>query len=407
MPVDVVTVTEALERLQELDKVGGFQYLVNLVQNTPGTSNIIAYADLVRERSVLRQLIQIGAEITDSAYDPKGKIVSELLDNAEKKIFAIAEEGVRNQTGPQSIATVLSKTILKIDSLFQAKESITGLPTGFIDLDRLTTGMQPSDLIIIAGRPSMGKTTFAMNIAEYVAIKNEGAVLIFSMEMPAESLAMRILSSLGRIEQQKIRSGQLTEEDWPRLTSSIRTVGSTKLLIDDTGSLGPHEIRARARRVVREYGKLNLIIIDYLQLMRVSSGTENRATEISEISRSLKILARELNVPVIALSQLNRGLEQRNEKRPVMSDLRESGAIEQDADLILFIYRDEVYNKDSPEKGCAEVIIGKQRNGPIGTVKLTFLGHFSRFENHSDKPEIPPYHGKTFKSTHIDSGFTT
>ncbi|MFM8454627.1 MAG: replicative DNA helicase [Gammaproteobacteria bacterium] len=406
MPIDAITVSESLERLKELDQMGGLQYIVNLVQNTPTASNIIAYADIVRERSVLRQLVQIGSEITDTAYDPKGKMVAEILDNAEKKIFSIAEQGSKNQRGPTSIAEVLSRTVLKIDDLFKAKTAITGLASGFTDLDRMTTGMQASDLIIIAGRPSMGKTTFAMNIAEFVAMKNEGAVLVFSMEMPAESLAMRILASLGRIGQQRIRSGQLVEDDWPRLSWAIKTVSSTQLLIDDTGALSPNEIRARARRVAREYGKLNLIVIDYLQLMRSPGHADNRTAEISEISRSLKGLARELDIPIIALSQLNRGLEQRNEKRPVMSDLRESGAIEQDADLIIFIYRDEVYNKESPEKGAAEIIIGKQRNGPIGTVKLTFLGDISRFENYTEKPEAAAYYGSTAKSAHFEDRST-
>ncbi|MDB6096676.1 MAG: dnaB [Francisellaceae bacterium] len=383
-PLDVITVSEKLESLKELENTGGLAYLGDLAKNTPSSANVQAYADIVRERAVLRQLIEVGSQITESAFEPEGRIAVELLDEAERKVFAIAERGgLGKSEGPQIISEVFSRTIDRIDTLYKSNSSITGLATGFNDFDRLTSGLQPADLIIVAGRPSMGKTTFAMNIAEHVAMKHDGAVLIFSMEMPSESLAMRMLASLGRIEQQRIRSGQLTDEDWPRLTSAISMMSSKKLLIDDGGSLSPMDIRTRARRVAREHGQLSMIVIDYLQLMRVPGHAENRTAEISEISRSLKSLARELNVPVIALSQLNRGLEQRQEKRPMMSDLRESGAIEQDADLIVFIYRDEVYNKESADKGTAEIIIGKQRNGPIGMTRLTFLGQYSRFDNHS------------------------
>lgn len=383
-PLDIITVSESLERTKELDVVGGLNYLGGLAKNTPTSANIAAYADIVRERSILRRLIEVGGEIAESAFDPGGRVARELLDDAERKVFSIAEHGGHGTSvGPESIAEILTRTVDRIDTLFHAKSPITGVPTGFTDFDNMTAGLQASDLIIVAGRPSMGKTAFAVNLAEHAVMKDEGAVIIFSMEMPSESLAMRILSSMGRIEQQRLRSGQLEDDDWPRLSSAISMMSSKKLLIDDSGALSPFEVRARARRVARAYGGLGLIVIDYLQLMRVPGHSEHRASEISEISRSLKALARELNVPVVVLSQLNRGLEQRPEKRPVMSDLRESGAIEQDADLIVFIYRDEVYHKDSNDKGTAEIIIGKQRNGPIGTVRLTFLGQYSRFENYS------------------------
>lgn len=382
-PLDIITVSECLERNRELENVGGLAYLGALAKNTPSSANIMAYADIVRERSVLRQLVEVGGEITEAGFDPGGRSAMELLDDAERKVFSIAERGGRSGNGPLAISEVLSKAVDRIDMLFHAKSPITGISSGFSDFDRYTSGLQVADLIVVAGRPSMGKTTFAMNIAENVSMRNDCTVLIFSMEMPAESLAMRMLASLGRIEQQRIRSGQLTDDDWPRLTSAISMMSARKMLIDDSGSLSPFEVRAKARRVARTYGNLGLIVIDYLQLMRVPGYNENRSAEISEISRSLKALAKELNVPVVVLSQLNRGLEQRPEKRPVMSDLRESGAIEQDADLIVFIYRDEVYHKDSMDKGTAEIIIGKQRNGPTGTVKLTFLGHYSKFENYA------------------------
>lgn len=382
-PLDIITVSESLESNRDLESAGGLAYLGGLAKNTPSAANIVAYADIVRERAVLRQLIDVGSAITESGFGPNGRSSVELLDEAERKVFAIAERGGHQSSdGPQIISEVLAKTVDRIDALFAANSTITGISSGFTDFDRMTSGLQPADLIVVAGRPSMGKTTFAMNLAEHAAMRGDAAVLVFSMEMPAESLAMRMLASLGRIEQQRIRTGQLTDDDWPRLTSAISMMSSKKLLIDDTGALSPFEVRAKARRVARSYGGLGLIVIDYLQLMRVPGSNEHRASEISEISRSLKALARELNVPIVVLSQLNRGLEQRPEKRPVMSDLRESGAIEQDADLIVFIYRDEVYNKESHDKGTAEIIIGKQRNGPIGTVRLTFLGHYSRFENH-------------------------
>lgn len=391
MPLDIVTVTEALERSQELDIVGGIAYVAELAKNTPSAANVSAYANIVRERSILRQLIDVGGKISESAFQAGNRTALEVLDEAERRVFSIAEQesGRAGHQGPQIISEVLARTIDRIDTLFHSKSSMTGLGTGFGDFDRMTSGLQSADLIIVAGRPSMGKTTFAMNVAEHIAM-TDGVVLVFSMEMPAESLAMRMLSSLGRIEQQRIRSGQLDDHDWTKLTSAISMMSAKKLLLDDTGSLSPFEIRARARRIAREYnGKLSLIVIDYLQLMRLPGHYEHRAAEISEISRALKALAKELNIPVMVLSQLNRGLEQRPEKRPVMSDLRESGAIEQDADLIVFVYRDEVYNKESPDKGTAEIIVGKQRNGPTGTVRLNFVGHFSRFDNFTaEKQEV-------------------
>jgi replicative DNA helicase len=326
-------------------------------------------------------LIHIAGDIADSAYNPGERLISELLDFAETRVFAIAEQTAQDG-GPEAIKAILVRTVEKIDSLYHSGASVTGVATGLADLDELTTGLQPADLVIIAGRPSMGKTTLAMNIAEHVAIKATKPVLVFSMEMPADSLAMRMMSSLGRLDQHRLRTGKLDDNDWPRVTSAVHMLSEAPLFIDDTPALTPVEMRARARRLVKEQGSLGLIVVDYLQLMRVTNTKlDNRTAEISEISRSLKTLAKELNVPVIALSQLNRSLEQRQDKRPMMSDLRESGAIEQDADLICFIYRDEVYNEDSPDKGCAEIIVAKQRNGPIGRVRVAFLGQFTRFED--------------------------
>jgi replicative DNA helicase len=379
-PCDVVTLSEWLDKQGLLEEAGGLAYLATLARNTPSAANIKAYADIVRERSVLRQLIAVGNEISNSAYQTEGRSTEELLDNAERSVFEIAEQGARSKKGFVAIKDLLVKAVDRIDELFQQDNPITGVPTGWTDFDDKTSGLQKSDLIIIAGRPSMGKTTFAMNIAEHAAIKDKVPTAVFSMEMSGEQLAMRMLSSLGRIDQHKVRTGKLEDDDWPRLTSAVGLLADAPLFIDDTPALTPNELRARARRLTREHG-LGLIVIDYLQLMQVHGTRENRTNEISEISRSLKALAKELNVPVIALSQLNRSLEQRPNKRPVMSDLRESGAIEQDADLIVFIYRDEVYNEDSPDKGTAEIIIGKQRNGPIGTSRLTFLGQYTRFEN--------------------------
>ncbi len=384
-PIDVLTVSEALREMHELDQAGGDVYLFELANNTPSAANITAYADIVRERAILRKLIAAGNDIIDSAFNAQGRSMVELLDTAEQKVFAISETGTRG-SGPINIKEYLAKTMDKIDTLFHSNNAITGVPTGYYELDEMTSGLQPSDLVIVAGRPSMGKTTFAMNIAENVAIKSRLPVLIFSMEMPGESIVMRMLSSLCKIDQLKIRTGKLADEDWPRISSTVSLISDAPVFIDDSAGLSPAEMRARARRLAKEYGQLGLIVVDYLQLMQVPGFSENRTAEISEISRSLKGLAKELKVPVIALSQLNRGLEQRADKRPVMSDLRESGAIEQDADLITFIYRDEVYNENSPEKGVAEIIIAKQRNGPIGRVKLAFMGQYTCFENLARQP---------------------
>ena len=380
-PFDAVTLSEHLEKNQQLDQAGGLVYLGRLAKDTPSASNIVAYAKIVREKSVLRQLIAVGTDISNSGYQPDGRDSKELLDEAEKNVFRIAEQGARGAGGFHEMKTLLAKTVDKIDFLFNSDGAVTGVPTGFDKFDEMTTGLQEADLVIVAGRPSMGKTTFAMNIAENAAIGKKLPVAVFSMEMPGDALAMRMISSLGRVDQHHIRTGNLTDDDWARITSAIHILSEANIFIDDTPALSPNEIRARARRLKRQHG-LGLIVIDYLQLMQVHGGSENRATEISEISRGLKAMAKELGVPVIALSQLNRSLEQRPDKRPVMSDLRESGAIEQDADLIVFIYRDEVYNEDSPHKGTAEIIIAKQRNGPIGKSVLTFLGKYTKFENY-------------------------
>ncbi len=380
-PFDVITLSEALDAAGELENAGGLAYLGTLAKETPTAANIVAYANIVRDRSILRQLIHVGTDISDSAFNPEGRETSELLEQAERRVFEIAEQRQRGQSGFASIKSLLAKAVDKIETLYEMDGEITGASTGFTDLDSKTSGLQPSDLIIVAGRPSMGKTTIAMNMAENIALKSGKPVAVFSMEMPGEALAMRMMSSLGRIDQHKVRTGKLTDDDWPRLTSAINLLAQTKMFIDDTPALTPTEVRSRARRLTREHGQLGLIVLDYLQLMQSPASGDNRVQQISDISRSLKALAKELNVPVIALSQLNRNLEQRPNKRPVMSDLRESGAIEQDADLIIFVYRDEVYNEDSPDKGIAEIIIGKQRNGPLGTVRLTFLGQYTRFEN--------------------------
>jgi len=378
-PLDIITISETLEGVGELDNVGGMAFISDLAGSTPTASNIVAYADIVRERATVRNLISVAHEIADSGFNPEGRSSSELINEAESKVFRIADE--RPSTGgPEPVRPLLTKTIERIDLLFQNKGALTGVSTGFRDIDDMTSGMQPSDLIIIAGRPSMGKTAFMMNIAEAAVISDGAPVLVFSMEMPSDSLVMRMLSSLGRIDQSKIRTGQLSDDDWPRLTSAVTLLSDKPLFIDDTPALTPNEIRSRARRVAREHGKLGMILIDYLQLMRVAGNSENRAGEISEISRSLKAIAKEFDCPLIAGSQLNRGLEQPPDKRPVMSDLRESGAIEQDADVIMAIYRDEVYHEDA-EKGVAEIIILKQRNGPIGKKKLAFVGQYTKFED--------------------------
>lgn len=384
---DVVTVTGWLQTNSILEDAGGLNYVGALVEVTPSAGNIKAYAEIVRERSVLRQLITVANEIADSAFDAEGRTSKEILDEAETKVFAIADQSAKSAGGFHDIKSVLAGAIERINFLFESDAAITGLSTGFTELDEKTSGLQKSDLIIVAGRPSMGKTTFAMNLAENAAMEADAPVAIFSMEMPADQLGMRMISSLGRVELQKLRTGKLAEQDWPRITSAITLLNQKRnVFIDDTPGLTPTDLRARCRRLARDRG-LSLIVIDYLQLMSGTTAGENRTAEISEISRSLKGLAKELQVPVIALSQLNRSLEQRPDKRPVMSDLRESGAIEQDADVIMFIYRDEVYNPDDEaSKGRAEILIRKQRNGPIGSVNLTFLGQYTRFENFS--PEI-------------------
>jgi replicative DNA helicase len=380
-PADVVTVSEWLEKNAELESAGGLSYLGALANNTPSAANIVAYAAIVRERALMRNLIRVANNVANSAYAPEGRSAGELLDQAEKHIMDISEQGAGRRGGFQPLKTLLTGAVDRIDKLFRSDSPITGVSSGFSDLDGLTSGLQPGDLVIVAGRPSMGKTSFAMNVAENAAVSQKLPVAIFSMEMPGEQLAMRMMSSLGRINAHKVRTGKLDDDDWPRLTHAIGLLADAPMFIDDTPAMTPLELRARARRLKREHG-LGMIVIDYLQLMQSPEAGENRATEISNITRSLKGLAKELNVPVIALSQLNRSLEQRPNKRPVMSDLRESGAIEQDADVIFFIYRDEVYNEDSQDKGTAEIIIAKQRNGPIGKVRLTFLGEYTRFENY-------------------------
>lgn len=381
-PFDVITLSEELKNRNSLDKAGGDIYLFELAKNTPTASNVAAYAEIVRERSIRRKLIEASSTIANLAFNPDGRSVKETIDTAEGEIFKIAEARSRGQ-GPVDISAILAKAAEKIDTLYHSDQSITGLATGFVDLDEITSGLHSGELTIIAGRPSMGKTAFAMNIAENIAIKSQKPVAVFSLEMPSDSLALRMISSLGRIDQKKVRTGKLAEDDWPRLNQAIDFLSETSLFIDDTPSLSPAELRARARRLVKSKGQLGLILIDYLQLMHVPGyKTDNRTGEISEISRSLKALAKELGVPVVALSQLNRGLEQRTDKRPIMSDLRESGAIEQDADLIMFIYRDEVYNEETQHKGIAEIIIAKHRNGPTGKINLTFLGQYTKFENH-------------------------
>jgi replicative DNA helicase len=379
-PCDVVTVSEHLGNRSELEDAGGLEYLATLTNETPGAANARAYAKILRERSTLRSLINAGNEITGSAFATDGRAASELVDEAERLVFEIAEMGSRGRAGFQSLKQILPTAVDRIDLLHQSDGDITGIPSGFSEFDKLTAGLQPGDLVVIAGRPSMGKTTFAVNIAENAAIGARVPTAIFSMEMPSEQLAFRMISSLGRVDQTHLRTGRFPDEDWSRINTAVQLMSDAPIYIDDTPGLSPTEIRARARRLKRE-ADLGLIVIDYLQLMQVHGTTENRATEISEISRSLKALAKELRVPIIALSQLNRSVEQRQDKRPVMSDLRESGAIEQDADLIIFIYREEVYKPDTPRKGIADISIAKQRNGPIGDFPLTFVGRFTKFEN--------------------------
>ena len=389
-PADVVTVSESIEASEDKDKTGGPAYLGALAQNTPSALHIRRYAELVRERAVQRRLAQVATEIAESALAGTGKDSGQLLDEAESKIFQIAESGARRDQGLLEIKPVLARVFERIDHLYHRDNpsDVTGVPTGFTDLDKMTAGLQPGELVVIAGRPSMGKTALALNIAEHVAVDNGLPVAVFSMEMSGTQLAMRLLGSISKVDQHKMRTGRLNDEEWGKLSEAIGKLHDTPIYIDEGGALSALEVRARARRLKRQFSKLGLIVIDYLQLMSSSNpkAGENRATEISEISRSLKAMAKELDVPVIALSQLNRAVDQRPDRRPVMSDLRESGAIEQDADVIMFIYREVVYKPDLPEeqRGIAEVIVGKQRNGPIGTVKLTFRGQHTRFENFLD-----------------------
>jgi replicative DNA helicase len=383
---DALTVNDSLESSADAGQTGGKAYLMSLANNTPLAANIRRYAEIVRERAIMRKLVAAGNEIAAGALNPLGRDAKDLLDTAESLVFRIAEEGSRGTQGFVVAGKLLAPVIDHISNMHErGSPAVTGVPTGFTDLDNLTAGFQPGDLIIIAARPSMGKTALALNIAEHVALEYGKTVAMFSMEMGGAQLVTRLLASLGRLDQSKVRIGKLSDHEWDALTKAMEKVQAAPIHIDETPALTPLEVRARARRLHRQHGSLGLIVIDYLQLMTVSSdrGDENRATQVAEISRSLKALAKELQVPIVALSQLNRALEQRTEKRPMMSDLRESGAIEQDADVILFIYRDEVYDKQSKDAGIAEINIAKQRNGPIGTVKLTFLGPQTRFENHA------------------------
>lgn len=380
-PVDVVTVSEELDELGTLEEVGGIAYLGELADMTPSTANSGAYGVIVKERSQQRRLIEAASEITLQAYEPEGKNSLDILSDAEQKIAQIAE-GNRKEGGPVVVGPILKSTLDQLDELFNKPEGLSGLTTGFTEIDNRTSGFQKADMVVVAGRPSMGKTTYAMNLVENALVATKRPCIVFSMEMPSESIVMRMLSSIGKIDQTRVRSGKLIEDDWPRLSSAVNILKDLPLYIDDTPALTPQDMRARCRKVYRENDNdLALVMVDYMQLMRVSGPSEGRSQEISEISRSMKAIAKEFGCPIIALSQLNRSLEQRPNKRPVMSDLRESGAIEQDADIIAFIYRDEVYNEDTPDKGIAEIITGKHRNGPIGTDRLAFVGKYTRFEN--------------------------
>ena len=381
-PADVITVFEHLQNQGKAEESGGLAYLNSLAHYVPSASNIRRYAEIVRERSILRKLVSASDEIATNAFNPQGRAVDRILDEAEQKIFNIGEEGSRMKQGFQSMDSLVVKLLDRVQEMADNPNDITGVPTGFYDLDRMTSGLQAGDMVVLAARPSMGKTAFAINIAEHVALNEGLPVAVFSMEMGASQLAVRIVGSIGRIDQGHLRTGKLTDDEWPRLTEAIERLRTVSLHIDETPGLTTSELRANARRLARQCGKLGLIVVDYLQLMSGSSSNgDNRATELGEISRGLKMLAKELQCPVIALSQLNRSVETRTDKRPMMSDLRESGAIEQDADIIMFIYRDDYYNKDSREPGVAEIIIGKQRNGPTGTVKLAFLKPLTRFES--------------------------
>jgi replicative DNA helicase len=381
-PADVITVYEQLQSLGKADEIGGLVYLNSLAQYVPSASNIRRYAEIVRERSILRKLVSASDEIATNAFNPQGKAVDKILDEAEQKIFNIGEEGSRMKQGFQSMDALVVELLDRVTEMAENPNDITGVRTGFHDFDKMTSGLQPGDMIVLAARPSMGKTSLAINIAEHVALDEGLPVAVFSMEMGAAQLAVRIVGSIGRIDQGHLRTGKLSDEEWPRLTEAIEKLRTVSLHIDETPGLSTSELRANARRLARQYGRLGLIVVDYLQLMSTStSGDENRATAVGEISRGLKMLAKELKCPVIALSQLSRGVESRTDKRPMMSDLRESGAIEQDADIIMFIYRDDYYNKESKEPGVAEMIISKHRNGPTGTIKLAFLKPLTKFEN--------------------------
>lgn len=383
-PVDLITTSEQLEKNNFLEEIGGFAYLAELAKNTPSAANVVAYAQIIKERAITRELIGVAHNIAEVGFNPEGRNSHELLDLAESQVFEIAEKRTGENEGPRDIEKVLGKTIDRLEALVKSGKEVTGVSTGFTDLDKKTSGLQASDLIIVAARPSMGKTTFAMNLCENAMMSEEKPVLVFSLEMPSEQIMMRMLASLSRVDQTKIRTAQLDDSDWERISRTMAMLKEKdSLYVDDSSGLTPMDVRTRARKLARDKGGISMIMIDYLQLMRVPSLSENRTLEIAEISRSLKALAKELEVPVVALSQLNRGLEQRADKRPVNSDLRESGSIEQDADLIMFIYRDEVYHENSEYKGVAEIIIGKQRNGPIGTSRLTFQGQFSRFDNYA------------------------
>ncbi len=384
-PADVVTIYESIEKANEVDQTGGLAYLGEIANATPSAANIRRYAEIVHERAVLRKLVTVGDEIAASALNPAGRDVKTLLDVAEQKVFEIAEAGAKTTQGFEAMPDLLGKVVERIEVLYNRDNAsdITGVPTGFHDLDKMTSGLQPGDMIVVAGRPSMGKTAFALNIAEHVGVETRLPVAIFSLEMSGPQIATRFLSSVGRLNQNTLRTGRLSDDGWDKMTNALGKLHEAQIHIDETGAINSTDLRARARRLHRKCGKLGLIVIDYIQLMTSNRENENRATEISEISRSIKALAKELEVPIIALSQLSRKVEERNDKRPLMSDLRESGAIEQDADIIIMMYREEYYKPDTPDKGVAEAIIGKHRNGPTGTVRLTFLGEYTRFENHS------------------------
>jgi replicative DNA helicase len=390
-PADVITVQEFLERSDEIEAAGGFNYLISLAQNTPSAANIRRYAEIVRERAIMRRLAEVGTEIARNAYNPEGRDAAQLLDEAENKVFQIAESTAKSKQGFLQLPDLLQEVVERIDMLYARDnpDEVTGIATGFVDLDKKTSGLQPGDLIIVAGRPSMGKTAFSLNIAEHVAVEGKLPVAVFSMEMGGAQLVMRMLGSVGRLDQHVLKTGKLQDEHWGRLNEAVIKLSDAPMFIDETAGLTALELRARARRLARQFnGRLGLIVIDYLQLMESSGRTDNRAAALGEISRSLKSLAKELQVPIIALSQLSRSVEQRTDKRPMMSDLRESGAIEQDADLIMFMYRDEYYNPESQMKGLAECIIGKHRNGPVGKIHLTWMGQFTKFDNAAYVPDM-------------------